>query len=1093
MSKLENSFPPQFLSISAVKENYMKNYSKYEFKDFLRQSIKELSFGLKVNLELIEKDLEDEAMIKAGVYGAIDSLKRVLLPLAETVGAKTIKHPDYAILAGRLELHRIMMYIPETLEKMYSEIPQVFVPEYLKFCVQNKEQLENMINPELDYYYTFFGIQTLEKTYLIKFGENQFYETPQRLYLRKASFLHYDNLEKIKEYYDLFSLGYFTHSTPTLANAGIVKGSLASCFLLSIEDSLSRIFDCLKSCALISKHMGGIGLDVTNIRHSKIGNFGMSNGIVPMLKVFDDAMRYADQGGGKRKGSATIFLQPWHVDFPDFLELKRPQGKEERRARDLFYSVWSCDLFMDRVKNNQIWSLFCPKKAIGLTECYGEEFEKLYEKYENEKLYEKQVDARTLWNELISSQIETGMPFITHRDTANFTSNQKNLGLIRSSNLCVSGDTYILTRNGQVQIARLEDEMVEVWNGKEWSETTVRCTSNVPTKLLTVNLSDGSSLNCTPEHKFYIKDSDGVLIKTDAQELNIGDILIDFKLPNASEITVSRDCFSDNLLEKLMNMSRLKFVPLDSSNAFKIKWLNNILKTSRYSNGNHYIIGEKGFLLNIRLMLQTMGVFSKISYNNTFYNNLLWTLGFGTKNYELMIHSSFLGKLVSQGLDQNYLTKVYDKYDKTVKVVSVEDNNIREKTYCFTESKRGMGVFNGILTGQCQEIVEVTDNNTVSSCNLASIALNKYVNNRVYDFDKLGYVTRKAIRSLNEVLDRTFYPLTEKDNDGPIKSTNLRYRPLGLGVQGLADTFMAMGYSWEDPEARELNRQIFACIYYNSLVESCKLAQEQGSSAIDGAYDGFEGSPASQGYLKFDLMAIEYVRKKFRGKNYSKEEFDFEVKKILKDKLVSNYDWDILKSEIKKHGLRNSLLIALMPTASTAQIRDNIESFEPISSNLYERSVLAGKHIVANNFMVNEFTKLGIWNESVRNFIIMNEGSVQKLPLELVSEDKRDYFLKLKNMLKTAFELKQKIILDFSIDRSYYVCQSQSLNIHIQNPTFAQLGSLHFYAWENCLTTGMYYLRTKPATNAIKFTVEGEIDVKRNIVCTEEVCLSCGS
>lgn len=822
-SKIDKEvFPETFKSFSKIKANYEENYAKLDFKEFLRTTIKELSFGLNINFDKIEKELDDEALLKAGEYGAISSLKRVLLPLAEAISPKTIEHTDYAILAGRLELHRIILYTPETLESLFSEIPQVFTKEYLGYCQKNFEELESIIDYRRDYYFTFFGIRTLEKTYLIKIGENQFYETPQRMYLRVATSLWHPQIEKIKEIYDLLSFGYFTHATPTLSNSGIRKGSLSSCFLLSVKDSLSDIFDCLKSCALISKSMGGIGLDVSNIRHSEIGHFGMSNGIVPMLQVYDKAMKYADQGGGKRKGSATIFLQPWHVDFQDFLELRRPHGVEERRARDLFYAVWCCDLFMDRVKNDEIWSLFCPKKAPGLTETYGRKFEKLYKRYENEGIFERQVPARELWAELIKSQIETGMPFMAHKETANFTSNQMNLGLIRSSNLCM-------------------------------------------------------------------------------------------------------------------------------------------------------------------------------------------------------------------------------------------------------------------------EITEVTDGDTISSCNLASIALNNFAGELFYDFEGLGQATRNVVRSINQVIDRTFYPLSKENKPGPVKSTNLKYRPLGIGVQGLAETFMKLGYSWEDPEARELNKHIFACIYYHAVSESCKMAKETG------AYEGFEGSPASQGLLKFDLMAMETARKKLRNKDHTQDDFDNLVEEILKEKMVNIYDWTTLKKAVQKHGLKNSLLVALMPTASTAQIRNNTESFEPISSNMYERSVLSGKHIVVNKFLIEKFEKLGIWTKSVRNSIMANNGSVQHLPLELVSPERQDYFKHLISMFKTAYELKQKLLLDFSIDRSFYVCQSQSLNIHMADPTYSKLNALHFYAWENGLTTGMYYLRSKPATGAIKFTVEGEIDVKRDIICTDEICISCGA
>lgn len=802
------------LSISDIKKHYSDLTDNP--KDFLLKTIKDLSTDLNVDHSLLDKDINDPALLSEKSFG------KQLLSLAEACGYKII-HPDWGILAGRLEIQRIKLQAPETFKDMLLEIPEAFNKEYYDFCLKNADELEKIIVPERDYRFTFFGVRTLEKTYFIKIEDEniitKIYETPQRLYLRVASFIWQGDLTAIKEYYDLLSLGYYTHATPTLSNSGIRKGSLASCFLLSVQDDLKKIGDCVTQCMMISKHMGGVGFDTSNIRHSKIGMFGRSNGIVPMLKVFNDAMKYADQGGGRRKGSATVFLQPWHVDFPDFLELKRQQGSDELRARDLFYSVWCCDLFMHRVAKNEIWSLFCPKKAPGLTETYGAEFEQLYVSYEAKKIYEKQMPAQKLWNELLKTQVETGMPFITHKDTANYTSNQKNLGIIRSSNLC-------------------------------------------------------------------------------------------------------------------------------------------------------------------------------------------------------------------------------------------------------------------------QEIMEVSDEHRISSCNLASICLNMFVSPSLhsgkpnYNFQKLGEVTRHIVRALNNVIDKTYYPLEEPGIQGPIKSTNLKYRPLGIGVQGLAETFMHMGVAWESEEAKDLNREIFACIYYNAVDESSELAKQFES------YDGFVGSPASKGLLKPDLMALEMARKK-GGEIYST------AGKILEANLSKTYNWSSLRMKIAKNGLRNSLLVALMPTASTAQILGNTESFEPINSNIYARSVLSGNHIVINRYMVEEFQKLGIWNRSMVNFIIKNDGSVQNIPEELSNNVER--LRELKKLFKTAFEIKQKTIVDLSVDRSFYICQSQSLNIHIKNPTFPQLTSLHFYAWEKCLSTGMYYLRTEPAVDAVKFTVEGEIDIKKKAVCNEEICVTCQS
>lgn len=795
-------------------------FNEKTFTEYLSTVASHYSYyPTKLNVDLTEllDILNDPVLQKMQKFGYKDSLIRTLVTVQEECAVKSCTHPDWAILAGRIENFRLQLLITNFTDTFSSQ----FNPEFAQFCLDHSEELEAMINPDLNYNFTICGTKTLEKSYLAKHN-GSFIEDPQRMYLRVATFLFMPNLDVIKEYYDLFSQGYYTHASPTLFNSGMKKCNLASCFLLSMQDSLTEIFKCLSNCAIISKNMGGIGLDISNIRHSEIGeDTGKSSGIVPLLKVYDATMRYVDQSG-RRKGSATIFLQPWHIDILDFVELKRQHGSEVHRARDLFYSIWNCDLFMERVRDDETWSLFCPNKARMLTETYGEEFEKEYLRLENEQKYMKQLPARQIWNEILTTQVETGMPFMTNKDTANYTSNQKNLGLIRSSNLC-------------------------------------------------------------------------------------------------------------------------------------------------------------------------------------------------------------------------------------------------------------------------QEICEVTDSTTISSCNLASIILDSYVKNGEYNFNLLGSVTRKIVRALNNVIDRCTYPLSETET-GPIESTNLRYRPLGIGVQALAETFFKLDLAWTDAEAREMNKKIFRCIYYHALDESCEMAKEYGT------YTGFEGSPASKGLLKPHLIAQNQTRLNLRGKNYTQEEFDEMYENILTDKLV-DWDWDTLIEKIKKHGLRNSLLVALMPTASTANIHNRTESFEPVSRNIYLKSVLSGSYIICNKFMVEKLNEIGLWNKSISNFIIKNEGSVQDIPEKLVEKDsiKLEKLRRIKEMFKTGFELKQKLIVDFSIDRSYYVCQSQSLNIYIKDPTFQQLTGLHMYAWQNSLTTGMYYLRTEPATEAVKITEDGELDLEKSVLCTEDVCVMCSS
>jgi len=789
----------------------LSNFNKVAFISTVISELKMTGSKLTVDLSLLDNDIKDEEMLACPVVSGSQFLIDFLVYLAECCNYKCIYHPDWGILAGRLEMQRLKLLNRNGWMDTIKNTKTMWDEEYYTFVHNNHKELLEIINPIDDYSYSLFGLRTLEKSYFARHND-VIIETPQLMYLRVATFIHMPDIQQIKSYYLYMSKGYFTHASPTLFNAGLRKGSLASCFLLCMEDDLESIFKCLGHCALISKATGGIGLDISKIRHSKIGSQGQSSGIVPMLQVYNATMKYVDQGG-RRKGSATIFLQPWHVDFLDFLMLKRSIGSEEYRARDLFYSVWSCDLFMKRVKNNETWSLFCPKKCSGLTETYGDEFDMLYLKYEHDRQYEKQMPARDLWNELLKTQIEAGMPFIAHRDTANYTSNQKNLGLIRSSNLCM-------------------------------------------------------------------------------------------------------------------------------------------------------------------------------------------------------------------------------------------------------------------------EIVEVTGSDVISSCNLASIALDEFVVDGQFQYFYLGKVVTEIVKGLNKVIDKTWYPLGP---NGSIANTNKKYRPLGIGVQGLAETFFKLKLAWTDEEARAVNKKIFCTIYYYASLESCNEAK------LHGAYDGFEGSPAANGLLKPDLVNENNARlAKLLG-----------TEPVYKENGFMMYKWDLLKRRIKKYGLRNSLLVALMPTASSAQIRSKTESFEPITSNMYVRTVLSGAFPIVNKYLTADLMELNMWNNTTINNIMKNEGSVQFLSTTDV--DKQGKLERLKEIYKTAFELKQKVIVDMAIDRSLYVCQSQSLNIFIKDPNFTQLTNLHFYAWENGLTTGMYYLRTSPATEAVKFTLlkeETAVDIsqeKKKVVCTDDVCVMCQS
>lgn len=624
-------------------------------------------------------------------------------------------------------------------------------------------ELNAYVDYRRDFNYDFFGFKTLERSYLVKLS-GKIVERPQHMLLRVAIGVHGDDLENVKKTYDLLSQGWFIHATPTLFNAGTPKPQMSSCFLLAMkDDSIEGIYETLKQTALISKSAGGIGVSIHNIRASQSyikGTNGTSNGLVPMLRVYNDTARYVDQGGGKRKGAFAMYLEPWHADVKDFLQLKKNHGKEEQRARDLFYALWIPDLFMKRVEAGGDWSLFCPAEAPGLSDCWGKEFEELYERYEREGRAREVMKAQDLWFSIVESQIETGTPYMLYKDACNGKSNQQNLGTIKSSNLCT-------------------------------------------------------------------------------------------------------------------------------------------------------------------------------------------------------------------------------------------------------------------------EIIEYTDANEIAVCNLASIALPKFVKeDRTFDHQRLYDVVYHITGNLNRVIDRNFYPIPEAER------SNRRHRPVGLGVQGLADVFIKMRYPFESTEASQVNREIFETIYFAALSRSKDLA------IAEGHYETFPGSPASKGQLQFDMWGV---------------------------KPTSRWGWDALKTEIVKHGLRNSLLLAPMPTASTSQILGNTECFEPYTSNIYTRRVLAGEFTVLNQHLLKDLMGLGLWNDDLKNQIIAQGGSIQG-----VSEIPED----LRELYKTVWEIKQRTLIDMAAERGAFIDQSQSFNVFMAQPTAAKLTSMHFYGWKKGLKTGMYYLRTRPAAEAIKFTVD---------------------
>ena len=811
-------------------------------------------------------------------------------------------HPDFKILAGRItvsNLHKnTLNNFSDKIELMYNHvsngIKKPLIGDYLyKLVQENKSIIDEAIDYSKDYDYDFFGLKTLEKTYLYKI-DKKIVERPQDMLMRVSLSIHRDNLENALENYRMMSDHYFTHATPTLYNAGSRREQFASCFLLTMqEDSISGIYKTLGDCAMISKHAGGIGLSIHDIRGTDsyiAGTNGHSNGLVPMLRVFNDTARYVDQGGGKRNGSFAIYLEPWHCDIFEFIELKKNHGNESERARDLFYALWIPDLFMERVKNNEQWSLMCPNECKGLSDVWGEEFNTLYSKYETEKKYRKQIDARTLWQSILTCQIETGNPYLLYKDSCNKKSNQQNLGTIKSSNLCT--------------------EIIEYTSPEE---TAVCNLASIALKKFVV-------------HK-------------DTSDLE----LVIYSKP---------DCVYCQLAEGLCKKKN-------------------------------------------------------ISYEKKHFTDLTSLSG----TYPLGVK-----------FPQIYIKKQY-----------------------------GQDHLGGYT--ELEEYVRPT-----------------------YDYEKLRVVTKKLTQNLNNIIDYNYYPTKET------KRSNLRHRPIGLGVQGLANVFLEFGYSFDSSEARELNDRIFECIYFSSLEASMEISRDreeiikkykQGLKQLETGFvcngEEFVTSGEIHDIKKnYNIISEELDRDEYLGTYSSyigspmyqgKLQFDLWRKNVTD----IHWNWSELRDKIKRYGVRNSLLVAPMPTASTAQILGNYECFEPIMSNIYSRRVLAGEYMIMNDYLVEDLISLNLWSKELKDKLILNDGSIQSI---------KGIPQKIKDKYKTIWEIKQKVIVDMALDRGKFICQSQSMNLFLESPNISTLTSMHFYGWEKGLKTGIYYLRSRPSSKAIQFTIE---------------------
>jgi len=1073
--------------------------------DEILQRIRKMSDGLEhVNPDLVAQKVCNQ-LIDEMPTSKLDEFA------AETCAMMQARyHPNYGKLASRIVIdnhHKTTSdKLLECVEKLYHGNTQIVSEEYHELVCKNHEKYQEMICYDCDYMFDYFGFKTLERGYLLKVG-GQVVERPQHMWMRVAIQLHGSNFPKVKETYDALSQGYFIHATPTLFNSGTRTPQLSSCFLVQMsDDSIQGIYKTLGDCAQISKWAGGIGLSIHNIRArgSKIhGTNGESTGLVPMLKVFNDTAKYVNQGG-KRNGSFAIYLEPWHADIEDFLKLRLNQGAEEDRARDLFYGLWIPDEFMRRVEKNEDWTLMCPKECPGLSDVWGEAFDTLYTKYEAEDRGRKRVPAQKIWQMILDCQIQTGNPYLCYKDAANSKSNQQNLGTIKSSNLCVAPETLVLTDEGQFPIRDLVDQEVRVWNGDQFSDTVIRQTG-VDQELLDVELSDGRVLTCTPYHKFIISESYRDFktlansVRVDAQDLKVGMKLkkgtlptlagnpdVDFKYPYTHGFYCGDGTYANgqpritlygekkNLVEffAVKSMSGVetanatlnvhlpfdieeKFdVPMNSSLKCKLEWLAGYLDAdgSICRNGTNESIQagsiEYGFLVKIQSMLVTMGVSSKITQCFGERKTMLPDGSGGYKEYDckplwrILISSAGLYHLSRLGFKANRLKWVVRKPQRNaeqfVQVVQVIRRGRYDDTYCFNEPLNHAGIFNGILTGNCTEIMEYTSPTETAVCNLGSLALPKFVENGVFNFEKLKDYTRILARNLDIVIDKNFYPTPETRN------SNTKHRPIGIGIQGLADVFALMRLPWSSPEASALNAKIFEHIYYAACDASIERAMDLSTElwrnieirTEKGYYPSFPTSPVSRGEFQFDLWGI---------------------------KPSADLDWDKLREAVKTFGMRNSLLVAPMPTASTSQILGNNECFEPFTSNLYTRRVLAGDFMVVNKYLVEDLIKIRLWNSWIREQIMVNNGSIQN-----IDEIPND----LKELYKTAWEIPQKTLINMARDRAPFICQSQSLNLFLVEPTYAKISSMHIYAWKQGLKTGCYYLRTKAAASAQKFTVE---------------------
>jgi len=1053
---------------------------------------------------------------------------------ANICSSMIVDNPDYDKLASRISISnhhkKTEDTFSKTIHKLYTYDKNKLISDTVYEVVsQNAGTFDSRIDYERDYLFDYFGFKTLEKSYLLSI-EGSPVERPQDMWMGVSIGIHGHDVEKVLETYDCMSMKLFTHATPTLFNFGTKREQGSSCFLLMMQgDGVSEMYSTLHDCAMISKFAGGIGLHIHNVRANGSlirGTNGKSTGIVPMLRVYNDAARHINQAG-KRNGSFAIYIEPWHADIEPFLDLKKNHGVESERARDLFYALWIPNLFMERVQQNGMWSLMCPDQSPGLSDVYddGEDkrFTDLYTRYENEGNYIRQVKAQDIWMKILESQIETGTPYMLYKDHVNSKTNQKNLGTIKSSNLCVASETRVLTKKGYVPIAELEDQTLEIFNGHEFSEVTVfKTASDKP--VVTVETEHGHVLRCTRDHEFLVQEQEGEEDKIiRASDLVPGMRLASHRFPviedhqnsiemkyaythgflcgnstSNSQTSDSRcvytasqngncDVHQQKPNEFLYNDGRCQatqfdqqktliitddqckfrekltfdceqeygqgirmalprdiadkyFVPLDHNVATRINWISGLIDSAGIMDDSGDVrikIPRPAFLREVLLLLQTLGAKGRLE---------------GQSGGDvLLINKVALFHLKNSSLTICFQPPTPDTREIAAYVCdyvkAVIDLQQKSDTYCFTEKLRNSALFEGVLTSQCSEIVQYTSPDEIAVCNLASVCLPSYVDEKTktFDYAKLQQVVGIVTNNLNQIIDKNFYPIEKA------RTSNMKHRPIGIGVQGLADTFLKLDMAYESVEAKELNRRIFENIYFAAIKRSCELAKEHGP------YESFVGSPSSQGILQFDMWSGESDL---------------------------TCDWDSLKEDIVKYGLRNSLVCSPMPTASTSQIMGNTESFEPIQSNIYKRKTLAGEFIIVNKYLVKELRDQGMWSQTLKNQLIACNGSVQSI--EGLSAD-------VKARYKTVWEIKQKNIIDMAADRGRYIDQSQSMNLYFDHPTLSKLTKAHFYGWEQGLKTGMYYLRSKAKAEIQKFSLDVSVTKKNYDADADAPCESCSA